>query len=109
MSVSFDLLGWACLVRDRFCLDAQQNWSFLLAPFFASACASAAIFWRAWIHTGIGIGSHEKDRRILLPRFHVVIRRIRINEIELLGIFRGAVFGDPEFCDLEILVTQHVE
>src|ERR1039458_7826097 len=38
-----------------------------------------------------------------------MIRRVRVEPFELLGVIRGAVFRNPKFCDLEVLIAQHIE
>ena len=39
----------------------------------------------------------------------MMIWRICVQPVELLGIFRRAVFWHPQFCDLKILIAKHVE
>src|SRR5271166_5259966 len=38
-----------------------------------------------------------------------MIGRVSVEPFELPGIFGRTVLGDPELCDLEVLVAQHVE
>ena len=44
-----------------------------------------------------------------MPGFYVLIGRVGVEPLELLGVFRRAVLGDPQLGDLEILIAQHVE
>ena len=60
------------------------------------------------IHPVIVFAGQKKDRRIIGPILHMVVRRIGVERFELIGIFHGAEFGDVE-CTIGIeFDAQHI-
>src|SRR5580700_6892261 len=58
---------------------------------------------------GVGISADEQDGRVFGSRFHVVIRRVRAEHVELRRILGRTVFGYPEPRHEKILIPQHVQ
>src|ERR1700674_725630 len=82
---------WPALVSMRSKIGLVR-----LAPFFASACIRAAIFLACMGSTRVSVSP-------------VMKRQIGVEPFDLFGVFGRAVFGYPKFCDLKILIAQHVQ
>ena len=61
------------------------------------------------IDAAVPVGGREQDRRVARAGPNVVVRRVGPQPFEVLGVLRGAVLGDPETRDEQVLVPQHVE
>src|SRR5207245_8971913 len=59
-------------------------------------------------HPVVGVRGGDQRRRVGGPLLHVVVRRVLVEERELLGVVGGAIFRDPEAADREQVIAQHV-
>src|SRR5260370_3698537 len=61
------------------------------------------------VNPRIAVGSHEEHGRVERSLLYMMVGRISIEPLKLFGIVRGAVLGNPQLGDLEVLIAQHVK